>query len=141
MAVIVKLKGKKLWSSGDVPLNGTYGIYDYVSKQADKCSSLSIINYYSKSKPNEVSTTRFELVIGDSSNKDNYAVSTRIIAKKSGNKVMYSVEFLATEKGQYVLDNILYKLETSGYSKNGSDLYVMDKDTLLSVLKELFKQR
>lgn len=139
MAVIAKLNGKKMVCGTEKPLDGTVTVYDYIINHSDKCSSISIINYYAKSSPNMVSTTRFDLVIGDSSDRNNYAVSPRIIAKKQGKKVMYSVEFLATDKGQYVLDSALCNVERKGYAKNGSDLFVMDKDTLLSVLKELFK--
>lgn len=138
MAVIAKLKGKKMVCSTEKPLDGTMTVYDYIVNHSDKCSSISIINNYARSMPNTVSTTRFELVIGDSSDRNNYAVSPRIIAKKQSKKVLYSVEFLATDKGQNVLDSVLYNLESKGYAKNGSDLFVMDKDTLLTVLKELF---
>ena len=139
MAVIAKLKGKKMVCGTEKPLDGTMTVYDYIVNHSDKCSSISIINYYAKNTPNTVSTTRFELVIGDSSDVNNYAVSPRIIAKKQGNKVLYSVEFLATYKGQVVLDIALGDIERKGLAKNGSDLFVMDKDTLLFVLKELFK--
>lgn len=139
MAVIAKLKGKKMVCGTEKPLDGTMTVYDYIVNHSNKCSSLSIINYYEKNTPNTVSTTRFEVVIGDSSDVNNYAVSPRIIAKKQGNKVLYSVEFLATYKGQIVLDIALGDIERKGLAKNGSDLFVMDKDTLLFVLKELFK--
>lgn len=139
MAVIAKLKGKKMVCGTEKPLDGTMTVYDYIVNHSNKCSSLSIINYYAKNTPNTVSTTRFELVIGDSSDVNNYAVSPRIIAKKQGNKVLYSVEFLATYKGQVALDIALGDIERKGLAKNGSDLFVMDKDTLLFVLKELFK--
>lgn len=139
MAVIAKLKGKKMVCGTEKPLDGTMTVYDYIVKNCDKCSSLSIINYYAKNTPNTVSTTRFELVIGDSSDVNNYAVSPRIIAKKQGKKVLYTVEFLATYKGQIVLDIALGDIERKGLAKNGSDLFIMDKDTLLFVLKELFK--
>lgn len=139
MAVIAKLKGKKMVCETEKPLDGTMTVYDYIVNNSDKCSSLSIINYYAKNTPNTVSTTRFELVIGDSSDVNNYAVSPRIIAKKQGKKVVYSVEFLATYKGQVALDIALGDIERKGYAKNGSDLFIMDKDTLLFVLKELFK--
>ena len=139
MAVIAKLKGKKMVCGIEKPLDGTMTVYDYIVNHSNKCSSLSIINYYSKNTPNTVSTTRFELVIGDSSDVNNYAVSPRIIAKKQGKKVVYSVEFLATYKGQVVLDIALGDIERKGFAKNGSDLFIMDKDTLLFVLKKLFK--
>ena len=139
MAVIAKLKGKKMVCGTEKPLEGTITVYDYIVKHSNKCSSLSIINYYAKDTPNMVSTTRFDFVIGDSSNVNNYAVSPRIIAKKQGNKVLYTVEFLATYKGQIVLDIALGDIERKGFAKNGSDLFVLDKDSLLFVLKELFK--
>ena len=139
MAVIAKLKGKKMVCGIEKPLDGTMTVYDYIVNHSNKCSSLSIINYYAKNTPNTVSTTRFELVIGDSSDVNNYAVSPRIIAKKQGKKVVYSVEFLATYKGQVVLDIALGDIERKGFAKNGSDLFIMDKDTLLFVLKKLFK--
>ena len=60
MAVIAKLKGKKMVCGTEKPLDGTITVYDYIVKHSNKCSSLSVINYYAKETPNTVSTTRFD---------------------------------------------------------------------------------
>ena len=142
MAVIAKLVGKKIKSTGELPLNGSKAVYDYLTtKNMDKISRLSIINYYGKGENvDKVSSTRFELVIGDSSNPNNYAISPRIIAKRDGKNVVYTVEFLATEKGSYGLDKALVGINNVRYAKNDSDVYVMDREQLLKVLSILFNE-
>lgn len=143
MAVIAKLTGKKVKSNGELPLTGTKELYDYlISKGKPELSSLSIINYYSKKEPREINTTRFELIIGDNSSRDKWAVSPRIIAKAKGKSVEYTVEFLSTERGRYSIDEYMYSHNTKqrGYEKNGADLYVLNRVEIMELIKFLFKE-
>ena len=134
MVIAQKMRGR-VRESGINPIRGSKTLYDYLLGNRF-VQKLSVINYSAKS--GEISTTRFEVTFAVN---ERDVVSPRIIANKGkGNNLVYTVEFLCAPDLMETLDNCFAKnnaIKEVTIAKNGSDLYYMNLDTLMDVLKRI----
>jgi hypothetical protein len=97
---------------------------------------LSVIDYFAKN--GSISSTRFEVLI--TKDGDN-AISPRIIASNYQGNILYSVEFLCSQSCFSVLDVALLEgrqgILSIKKAKNDSDLYTMQLETLLVILRSI----
>ena len=136
MVIAQKINGN-VKEYGQEPIKGSKTLYNYLLKNKT-VPKLSVIDYFAKD--GSVSTTRFEVLI--TKDGDN-AISPRIIASNYRGNILYSVEFLCSQACFSVLDVALLENRQGILSirkaKNGSDLYTMQLETLLAILRSICK--